>query len=302
MLGLLLIFVVSLFFIGIINRTKSIASGKKGPKVLQYIYDILKLMRKATIYSQTTSIVFKLAPTIYFATVICAILVVPFYNQTAIISFDGDFIFFIYILALGKFFMIIAALDTGSPFEGMGANREALYSMLIEPAFFILFGAFAMYTGKTSFQDIFYNFYDLTDPTSVFLIILAAYILIQIAMIENSRMPVDDPKTHLELTMIHEVMILDHSGFDLALILYTTSVKFALFGMLICNLFISSSMSIFIQIILFFAVQIGMAICIGLLESFVGRERLKKNPNFIFTITVLSIMVFFGVLLMMNKM
>lgn len=302
MLGLLLIFIVSLFFIGIINRTKSIASGRKGPVFFQHIFDVLKLLRKATIYSHTTSIIFKIAPTIYFSTIICALLVVPFYNQTAVISFDGDFIFFIYILALGKFFMIIAALDTGSPFEGMGANREALYSMLVEPAFFILIGSFAMYTGKTSFQDIFYNFYNLSDPTSIFLIILAVYILIQIAMIENSRMPTDDPKTHLELTMIHEVMILDHSGFDLALILYSTSLKFAMYGMLICNLFINSKMSIIVQIALFFTVQISMAIIAGLLESFVGRERIKKNPNFIFTLTVLSIMVFFGVLLMMNKM
>ena len=301
MLGIVLLFIMSLFFVGIVNRTKSIASGRKGPGLLQSIFDILRLMKKSTIYSETTSLIFKIAPTIYFSSILCAILLIPFHNQISIISFEGDFVFFAYILALGKFFMIIAALDTGSPFEGMGANREALYSMLVEPAFFILIGSFAMFTGKTSFRDIFYDFSNFQDPTSIFLIILASYILVQIAMIENSRLPVDDPKTHLELTMIHEVMILDHSGFDLAMIMYGSSLKFVMFGMLICNLFITSSMNILEEVGIFFSVQIGMAILAGVLESFMARERMKKNPNFIFTLTILSIMVFFGVLLMMKK-
>lgn len=301
MLGIVILIICSLFFLGIVTRTKSLMQGRKGPGVVQSMKDIFRLFSKSTIYSTTTSFIFKIAPIIYFSTVVTALLLVPFFGQKAIISFDGDFVFFAYLLALGKFFMILSALDTGSPFEGMGANREALFSMLVEPAFFILLASFAMYTGKTSFYEIFYDFIDLKDATSVFLVIIAAYVLIQIAMIENSRLPVDDPKTHLELTMIHEVMILDNSGFDLGLILYTSSLKFVMYGMLICNLFITSSMHIFVKIGLVIFIQFSFAVLVGMIESFRARERMKKNSNFIFTLTVMSMMVFFGVLLMMKK-
>ena len=140
-LSLLLIIITSLFFTGIIIRTKSIFSGRKGPGIIQPMKDIFRSLRKGSVYSETSSIIFQLAPTIYFATILMAILFIPFGNQKGILSFNGDFVFFAYVLALGKFFMIIAALDTGSSFEGMGASREALYSMLVEPAFFILMGS-----------------------------------------------------------------------------------------------------------------------------------------------------------------
>lgn len=301
MLGICILIVSSLFFLGIVSQTKSLMQGRKGPTMLQSINDIFRLFNKATIYSTTTSFIFKIAPIIYFSTVVTALLLVPFFSQKAIISFDGDFVFFAYLLALGKFFMLLSALDTGSSFGAMGANREALFSMLVEPAFFILLASFAMYTGKTSFYDIFYDFINLNDATSVFLIIMAAYILVLIAMIKNSRLPIDDPNTHLELTMIHEVMVLENSGFDLGLIIYTSSLKFVLYGMLLTNLFIDSSMNIFFQIGLILFIQFSFAVLVGLIESFRARERMKKNSNYIFTLTVMSMMLFFGVLLMMNK-
>lgn len=180
-------------------------------------------------FSETTSFIFQIAPSIYFASVLMAILTVPFGSSKGLISFNGDFVFFAYVLALGKFFSIISALDTGSSFEGMGASREALFSMLVEPAFFIMMGSFAMLTGHTSFHDIF-NSLHFGSHISYALGTLATFVLAMIAMIENSRMPVDDPKTHLELTMVHEVMILDNSGFDLGLILDATNLKFAMYG------------------------------------------------------------------------
>jgi formate hydrogenlyase subunit 4 len=152
MISLLLIIIASLFFTGIINRAKSIASGRKGPGIFQPMKDIFRLWRKGAVYSNTTGFVFQVAPTVYFASVLMAILVVPLGLHKGIISFEGDFIFFAYILATGKFFNIISALDTGSSFEGMGASREALYSMFAEPAFFILLGSFALLTGHTSFS------------------------------------------------------------------------------------------------------------------------------------------------------
>ncbi|PJB13020.1 MAG: hypothetical protein CO119_03930 [Flavobacteriales bacterium CG_4_9_14_3_um_filter_40_17] len=299
MLSLLLILLTSLFFMGIVVRTKSITSGRKGPGLLQPMKDVIRLWKKGAVYSRTTSFIFQLAPTVYFASIIMAILVVPFGQNKGFISFDGDFIFFAYVLALGKFFSIIGALDTGSSFEGMGASREALYSLLAEPAFFILMGSFALYTGHTSFYDIFTSLH-FGSYISYALGVLATFVLIMIAMVENSRMPIDDPKTHLELTMVHEVMILDNSGFDLGLILYGTQLKFAMYGALIANFFIGSSLYYF-SIPLFLFVQLAFAVLVGILESFSARFRMGNNPQFIFTLTSISILIFFGVLLIMGK-
>lgn len=299
MIGFALIIIASLFFTGIVIRTKSLASGRKGPGIFQPVKDIIRLWKKGSVYSRTTSFIFQVAPSIYFASVVMAILVVPFGQYKGIISFDGDFIFFAYILATGKFFSIISAMDTGSSFEGMGASREALFSMLIEPAFFILMGSFALFTSHTSFHDIFISLH-FGSYISYALGILATFVLILIAMIENSRMPVDDPKTHLELTMIHEVMILDNSGFDLGLILYATNLKFAMYGALIANFFIDK-FPVYISIPVFFSVQFIFAVIAGILESFSARFRMSHNAQFIFTLTSVSLMVFFGVLLVIGK-
>ncbi len=299
MISLLLIVLTSLFFMGIVVRTKSIASGRKGPGLFQPMKDVIRLWKKGAVYSKTTSFIFQIAPSIYFASIIMAILVIPFGQYKGIVSFDGDFVFFAYVLALGKFFSVIGALDTGSSFEGMGASREALYSMLAEPAFFILMGSFALYTGHTSFHEIFISLH-FGSYVSYGLGVLATFLLVMIAMIENSRMPVDDPKTHLELTMVHEVMILDNSGFDLGLILYGTNLKFAMYGALIANFF-TGSFSILISILIFLAVQIMFAITVGILESFSARFRMGNNAQFIFTLTSISILIFFGVLLIMGK-
>ncbi|OIP52202.1 MAG: hypothetical protein AUK33_01745 [Flavobacteriaceae bacterium CG2_30_34_30] len=299
MLSLVLIIVASLFFMGIVIRTKSITSGRKGPGIFQPMKDVIRLWKKGAVFSRTTSFIFQIAPSIYFASIIMAILVIPFGQYRGIVSFDGDFVFFAYVLALGKFFSIIGALDTGSSFEGMGASREALYSMLAEPAFFILMGSFALYTGHTSFHEIFTSLH-FGSYISYGLGVLATFVLIMIAMIENSRMPVDDPKTHLELTMVHEVMILDNSGFDLGLILYGTNLKFAMYGALIANFF-TGTFSILISILIFLSVQILFAIMVGILESFSARFRMGNNAQFIFTLTSISILIFFGVLLIMGK-
>lgn len=167
MAGFILIVVAALFFPGVILRTKSIASGRKGPGIFQPWKDLSLLLRKGTVFSDTTGLIFKIAPSITLATVIGAMLFLPFAQQKALLSFEGDFIMFAYLLALGKFFTIIAALDTGSSFEGMGASREALFSMLVEPAFFILMATFAMFTGYTSFSVIFNHFFITGDRKSV---------------------------------------------------------------------------------------------------------------------------------------
>lgn len=300
MLSLILIIAASFFVSGIIIRTKSISSGRLGPGVMQPMKDIWKLFRKGSVYSDTTSFVFRLAPVVYFASVLMAILFIPFGNQRGVFSFEGDFVFFAYVLALGKFFSIIGALDTGSSFEGMGAAREALYSLLIEPAFFLLMGSFALLTGYTSFAGIFGALH-FGSHISYAIGALASIVLLALALIENSRMPVDDPKTHLELTMVHEVMILDNSGFDLGLIMQAVNLKFAMYGALIANLFLTRGYELYFSIPIFIGIQWLMAVVIGVLESFWARFRMNHNPQFILMITSVALFIFLGVLLMLGK-
>ena len=299
MLSLILILIAALFFTGIIIRVKSLASGRKGPGILQPLFDVVRLFKKGVVYSETTSFIFQIAPTIYFASVVMAMLVVPFGQSKGILSFDGDFIFFAYILALGKFFSIISAMDTGSSFEGMGASREALYSMFAEPAFFILMGSLALLTGHTSFQEMFAALH-IGSYISYALAILGTFVLMMIAMVENSRMPIDDPKTHLELTMVHEVMILDNSGFDLGLILSAGYLKFAIYGALVVNLFIGV-FPLQYSIPMFFVIQFVLASGVGLIESFMARFRMSHNAQFIFVLTSVSLLIFFGALLILGK-
>lgn len=299
MISFILIILTSLFFGGIIVRTKSIVSGRKGPGIFQPVKDVLRLFKKGAVYSKTTSFIFQIAPSIYFASVLMAIMVIPLGEYRGIISFEGDFVFFAYVLATGKFFSIISALDTGSSFEGMGASREALFSMFAEPAFFILMGSLALLTGHTSFQQIFASLH-FGSSISYVLGVLATFVLVMITMVENSRMPFDDPKTHLELTMVHEVMILDNSGFDLGLILHATNLKFAMYGALIANLFMGT-FPLYLTIPIFFGMQMLVAIVIGLLESFTARFRMNHNAQYILALSSVSLLIFLGVLLILGQ-
>lgn len=289
MFGFILIIVAALFFPGIILRVKSITSGRKGPSILQPLRDIAKLFKKGSVYSDTTSFIFRISPTAGLACVLSAMLVIPFGGGNAIFSFAGDFVFFAYILALGRFLMILAALDTGSSFEGMGANREVLYALLVEPAFFVMMGVVAMMTGYSSFTDIFKHF-NTVGEYSFLLGALFAYLVILIAMVENSRMPVDDPKTHLELTMVHEVMILDNSGFDLGLIHATSALKFGVYAMLIANLLIPPTWKIGYQVLYFSVIAVVFAVIVGLLESFRARNKMMKNPQYLLTLVAIALL------------
>ncbi len=299
MISFILIILVSLFFTGIIVRTKSITSGRKGPGIFQPMKDIFRLFKKGSVYSKTTSFIFQIAPSIYIASIIMAIMVIPLGQYKGIISFDGDFVFFAYVLGTGKFFSIISAMDTGSSFEGMGASREALFSMFAEPAFFILMGSFSLLTGHTSFQEIFASLH-FGSYISYILGALATFVLVMITMVENSRMPIDDPKTHLELTMVHEVMILDNSGFDLGMILYATNLKFAMYGALIANLFMGS-FPLYLTIPIFFIIQVLFAITVGILESFTARFRMNHNAQYILALSSVSLLIFLGVLLVLKQ-
>ena len=303
-MSIFLIIIVSLFFTGLVNRTKSIFSGRKGPGIFQPVKDILRLLKKGSVYSTTSSFIFQIAPAVYFSSVFVALLFIPFGESPGLISFQFDFVLFAYLLALGKFFNIISALDAGSSFEGMGASREVFYSMLAEPAFFITIGSLGLLSGYSSFSMIFSSIHYSASSSPVIsysLGLLASIVFLFLALIENSRVPVDDPKTHLELTMIHEVMILDNSGFDLGIILYTGMLKFALYGSLIANLFFMSSAYSVINVLIFFSLQTLFALTVGTIESFLARFRMNQNPQIILMLSSVSLLIFLGVMIITGK-
>jgi len=297
---LVLILLLSLLFPGVIGIVKAKIVGRMGPVLLQPFYDIIRLFKKGSVYSNTTSFVFQWAPIISFGCILVAAMFIPLNNYQGIFSFDNDLVVFAYLLAAGKFLMILAALDTGSGFEGMGANREAFYSLLVEPAFFILMGSVALITDHTSFYDLF-NALHAQPNISYMIAIIASYLLIQITMVENSRLPVDDPKTHLELTMVHEVMVLDYSGFDLALIQLSNGIKFILYGGLIANFIIPVRFGFWSSILCFIAIQLVFAVIVGFLESFKARNKLQKNPQWIITLIAVALMIFIAVLIFSEK-
>lgn len=299
-LSLFAIVIVGLLFPGIIALTKAKITGRKGASVFQPLYDNIRLLKKGNVYSATTSWIFQVAPVIYFSTIFMAVFFVPIGKQAAFFSFEGDFILFAYLLGVGKFMMILAAMDTGSSFEGMGANREALYSLLVEPAFFIVIASMALLTNHTSFYDLFNNLH-IDSELSYLIAILSVYIFLWIAMVENSRLPVDDSKTHLELTMVHEVMVLDYSGFDLALIQLANGIKFAIYGALIFNFVLPMQNYFAAQLFIFFIIEFLYAISVGSIESLRARNKMAKNPQWILSLSALAVVGFLAVLIITGK-
>lgn len=298
MIALFLIILTSFFTTGLIVRTKSIAAGRKGPGILQPVRNVWVLLRKGLVYSETSGIISRLAPVLVFVSVFVASLMVPVAGFSPLISFSGDFILFAYLMALARFMMITAAFDTGSSFEGMGASREALYGMLIEPALFVLIAALVVFTGSYSLNSVFNLPGD--DGYNLVYGLIISYVLGNIIIVENSRVPVDDPKTHLELTMIHEVMILDTSGFNLALIHASSFVKFSIFGSLISSTLIPWDLPVGIRLVLFALVQVVFAAILGFVESFRSRFRMNRNQQFILTILLISVLLFVVILFTKN--
>jgi formate hydrogenlyase subunit 4 len=287
----ILIIVVGSFLIpGLIGRTKSILSGRKGPGILQPLYNLILLTKKGSVIGKESSIVQLFGPVLVFSSTLTAALFVPIAGMPGLISFDYDFVMFAYLIALSRFWIIISAMDTGSSFEGMGASREAFYGLLLEPAFFIFLGSFALLTGNSTFASLI-NSPDNAGLSYYFAAMLGMYILFSSLQIENSRMPYDDPKTHLELTMIHEVMLLDLSGIDLALIQLSNFLKFGIYSSLIAGCILPSSIPIYFIFLFALLIQMATAIAIGFIESFQARNRLNKNPQFILALTAVALVI-----------
>ena len=280
-----------LLFIGFINKTKAWWAGRKGASVVQPYYDFTRLLRKGEVISETTSFVFRCAPSVNIAAAFFALLFIPMPLIGSIVSFPGDVILFAYTLAAAIFLLVLAALDTGSSFEGMGASREVTFSTLIEMAFFIVLGTLALLTNQISFEAIFAMLTVSAGYSLLVKILLVASLFIML-LTEGSRVPVDDPATHLELTMIHEVMILDYSGPDLAFMVYAAAMKMMLIALLIANLCVPPYVSSITATVLFLGVLIVLSVAVGAVESFIARSRMSHVPQFIFLMTALSLTAF----------
>lgn len=298
LLNTLLMIVVALSITGVINRTRAVLAGRQGMPFLQHIYNVRLLLRKGAVYSHTTSILFRIAPAVYLAASVVAMLMIPVADLYPLISFDGDIICLAYTLALSRVAIILAAMDTGSSFEGMGAAREALYGALIEPALMIGFATLAMFCGYMSLADIFEHEQSF-DLHYTIIMFLTAYLFIKITFVEAGRVPVDDPRTHLELTMIHEVMCLDYCGIDLAMIQIAGWLKTACFAMIAANAIAATCCFHW-----WFAVPVAVlltGLSIGIVESTQARNKLAGNTTYIVTISALSALIFFiGYLLQLN--
>jgi formate hydrogenlyase subunit 4 len=274
--------------LGIVNRTKAIVAGRKGQPLLQAYFDLAKLLRKGAVYSRTTTWVFRAGPVVGLAAVASAGLLLAMGGAPALVSFGGDFVLFAYLLGLARFATALAALDTGSPFEGMGAAREVTFASLAEPALFLCLLVLARATGTLSLSGMLGPALPGAWAHAAPALVLAAIGLFVVALAENSRIPVDDPNTHLELTMIHEVMVLDHGGPDFAFILYGASLKLFLFGAILSRLVLGHSDGTLASEAFFFLGVLLFAVGVGVVESVMARFRMVRVPQLLVGASVLS--------------
>lgn len=276
--------------LGVIGKTKATLTGRIGAPLLQPYHDLWKLLHKGAVYSRTTSWVMWMGPLVALAAIVTAALLVPVAGRPAPISFWGDAILWVSLLGLARFATILAALDTGSSFEGMGASREVTFSSLVEPALLMALAIVAKLTHSAHLEDMFGPALVQAWLAAGPALALAVAGLLIAMLAENARIPVDDPLTHLELTMIHEVMVLDHGGPDFACILYGSALKLLLFGALLVRVLCPVSLgSFWLDRAACVAGLLALAIVIGVVESSMARLRLIRVPQFLVTACVLAL-------------
>lgn len=289
-LNLISILFIPFLMIGIIRKTKAFWGARYGASIFQPFYDFIKLMKKNSIFSSSTTKLFKLSPVITFACVIFAGLFVPIVQGQSIINIQGNLIIFAYALGLSKFISLLASMETASSFEGMGSSREACFTTIIEPAFFIVIASIMALCKIYTFDSL--NMVLYSSGSLGYLIILFAILALSIMLItEGARVPVDDPATHLELTMIHEVMILDNCSQELALITYSAAAKMFLISSLIAALIIPLNLSLWASFGAFLGIMLIISILIGTIESAIARLRMSHVFEFIFIMSSFALVI-----------
>lgn len=289
-LNLIIVLFVPFLMLGVIKKTKAFWGGRYGAPVLQPLYDFVKLMKKDFVISKTTSGIFRVTPVIVIASALFAALFVPLASSSAIVNIPAGFILFAYILGFSKFFSLISAMDTGSSFEGMGASREACFTTIVEPAFFMLLASIMALSGNYTFDSL-SKIIENSGNYGILICIFALIALFIMILTEGSRVPVDDPATHLELTMIHEVMILDNSAADLALISWASGIKMLLLSSLIAAIVIPQGLSQWVSVAAYLALMFVISVIIGTVESAMARIRMSHVFEFIFVMSSFALIV-----------
>ncbi|MDP4094481.1 MAG: NADH-quinone oxidoreductase subunit H [Bacillota bacterium] len=273
---------------GIIKKIKALTQKRKGAPLLQLYFDIFKLLKKDVVVSDTTSWIFRATPYIVLSTALAGAVLVPVIICNSHTGFVGDAILLAYLLALGRFFMTLSGLDAGSTFGGMGSSREVMISALIEPSLIITIFTAGLIAKSTSVFDMMStaagNGGIFSNPIYIFLF-LTVFIII---LAETSRIPVDDPATHLELTMVHEAMILEYSGRHLAMMELAASVKQLIYISLLVNMFLPSVdvtvgggllPTVAVSLLVYIAKVIGTAIIVAVAEVSTVKLKLFSVPN-----------------------
>ena len=265
---------------GVINRTKAFFAGRRGPPLLQAYFDLGKLFRKGAVYSRTTTWIFRAGPVVNFACLLGALALVPLGRVPALFPFEGDLLLLAYLLGLGRFFTALAALDTGSSFEGMGASREVQFAVFAEPALLIGLAALARQAQSLSLSTVYAGLSATAWAGALPTGVLLCAGLFVLFLAENCRIPVDDPNTHLELTMIHEVMVLDHGSVDFGFVQWGAALKLWVLGALWVGLGLpKSSGRPWADLALGAAGLLGLAVATGIAESITARVRLLRVPQ-----------------------
>lgn len=281
--------------LGVITKVKALFAGRQGPPIWQPYWDLRRLWSKGAVLSHTTTLLFLAGPVVGLVTALMAAQLVPTVFSRAPLGFAGDLVFFAALFGLSRFFTVLAALDTGSAFEGMGAAREATFSGLAEPALLMGLLTALRLADATSIGVIVGDGDALPWSATGAPMLLVAVSLFIVTLAECSRIPFDDPNTHLELTMIHEVMVLDHSGPPLAFVLYGAAVKLFVFGALLTRLVLPfTESSTGLNLLIFAAGMLGVALAVGVVESTLARLRLLQVPRLLVSACLLSA---FGLLL-----
>jgi formate hydrogenlyase subunit 4 len=279
------VILISPLFVSLIKKVKAYTQGRQGPPLLQTYYSLLKLLKKETVYSDNTSLIIRITPYINIVCVIVASLSVPIVYIPGMVGGFGNIILFLYLLVFAKFFMALAGLDAGSAFGGMGSSREMTVSAVIEPVIIIVFAALGLLLKTTNLYEMFRTSLQssLFINPSTLLISLSLFIIL---IVETARIPVDNPETHLELTMIHEAMILEYSGPNLALMEMSHAVKQTILMAVLINILIPwgltsapSVLTVSISIITFIAKGAILAVAVGVFESMFAKSRLFRLPN-----------------------
>ena len=294
-LNMLFVLLISPLFISLIKKVKAHAQKRRGPPLLQTYRNLAKLLKKETVYSENSSWIMRVTPLVNVAALLVASLFVPMLVIPQPTDLVGNIILFLYLLALAKFFMALSGLDAGSTFGGMGSSREMAISALIEPVIIVVFAALAFAFKTINLPDMFRGALAsnvLVDPVLI-LISISIFIVI---IVESARVPVDNPETHLELTMIHEAMILEQSGKNLAMMELSSAMKQLLLMGVLINILVPwgltqdfTAPAILISLGAFVLKAVVLAVIIGLFESSCAKSRLFRLPGLFAIALFLSI-------------